>query len=100
MSKWERPDPWLVKISEPFSTGRDLGTINKRYFEPATWETLLTCEMGRGQYSKFVALMMERIRTKESTYDETKSFVSLVATEHNWDFMKVAVPYLPELKEQ
>ena len=70
------------------------------YFEPATWEPLLGSEMGRGQYGKFVALMVERIRSKESSYEEIRSFVRLVATEHNWDFMKVALPFLPQLEEQ
>lgn len=44
--------------------------------------------------------MIDRIRIKESSYDEIRNFVHLVATEHNWDFLKVAMPYLPELNEQ
>ena len=100
MSKWEEPRLQLLKYSEPSATGRDLGVIGQKYFESGTWEPLLTTEVGRGQYTRFVASMIERIRLKESSYDEIRSFVHLVATEHNWDFMKVAMPYLPELKEQ
>ena len=100
MSEWKQPDQRLVKCSEPSVSGRGLGVINRKYFESTTWEPSLSTEFGRGQYGKFVALMIERIRFKESSYDEIKSFVHLVAAEHNCDFMKVAMPYLPELKEQ
>ena len=100
MSEWKQPHQGLLKCSEPSATGRGLGVINRKYFEPATWEPLLSTEMGRGQYSKFVASMIERIKLKESSYDEIRSFVHLVATEHNWDFMNVAMPSLPELKDQ
>lgn len=100
MSKWEQPHQRLLECSEPSAIGRDLGFINRKYFEPATWEPLLRTAMGRGQYGKFVASMIERIRVKESSYDEIRNFVHLVATEQNWDFLKVAMPYLPELKEQ
>lgn len=100
MSEWKQPHQRLLNCSEPSATGRHLGFINRKYFEPTTWEPLLSTEMGRAQYSKFVASMIDRIRVKESSYDEIRNFVHLVATEHNWDFMKVAMPYLPELKEQ
>ena len=100
MPEWEQPPQRLPKCSEPSATGRDLGVINRKYFETATWDPLLSTEMGRGQYGKFVTSMIERIRAKESNFDEIRSFVHLVATEHNWDFMRVAMPYLPELKEQ
>lgn len=100
MSQWENPPQHLIRCSEPSATGRELGVINRKYFEPATWEPLLSTDMGRGQYSKFVTSMIERIRAKESSCDEIRSFVHLVATEQNWDFMRVAMPHLPELKEQ
>ncbi|KAL9137457.1 MAG: hypothetical protein Q9175_001346 [Cornicularia normoerica] len=99
MSIWKQPHQRLLQCSEPSATGRGLGVINRKYFESATWEPLLGTEMGRGQYSKFVASMIERIRAKESSFDEIRSFVHLVATEHNWNFMEVAMPFLPELKE-
>lgn len=100
MSEWIQPNQWVLHKSEPKVAGRSLGIISRDFFEPAKWESLLSTEMGRGQYSRFVASMVERIRAKESSYDEIRSFVHLIATEHNWDFMKVAMPYLPELKEQ
>lgn len=100
MSEWEQPHQRVMNYSEPRATGRGLGLINRRYFEPTTWEPLLSTEIGRGQYGKFVASMIGRIRVKESSYDEIRKFVHLVATEHNWEFMRVAMPYLPELKEQ
>ena len=100
MSVWERPNRRLLGCGEPRVSGHGLGFINHKYFEPATWEPLLSTEMGRGQYGRFVASMMERIRLEESSCDEVRSFVHLVATEHNWGFMKVAMPHLPELKEK
>lgn len=100
MSEWKQPHQRLEKCIEPRATGRGLGIINRKYFEPATWEPLLSTEMGRGQYSKFVASMIERIQLQESNYDEIRSLVHLVATEHNWDFMTIALPRLPELKDR
>ena len=70
----ERP----LKYGEPSATGRGLGYINPKYLEPATWEPLLCTDMGRGQYCRFVASMIERIRVKESNFDEIKRFVHLV----------------------
>ena len=69
----------LPECSEPSATGRDLGVIHRKHFESATWEPLLSTEMGRGQYSKFVASMIERIHLKESSCDEIRSFVDLIA---------------------
>ena len=100
MSKREQPHQRLLNCSGCSTPGRGLGVISRKYLEPATWEPLLSTEMGRGRYGKFVASMVERIRAKESNYDEIRNFVHLVATEHNWDFMRVAMPFLPELKEQ
>ena len=100
MSGWEQPHPRQLQLSEPSAVGRDLGFINPKHFESATWEPLLKTDVGRRQYCKFVAAMIERIRAQESSCDEVKSFVRLVVTEHNWDFLKVASPYLPELREQ
>lgn len=79
MSGWVQPRRRLLEYSEPSATGRDLGVINRKFFEAATWEPLLSTEMGRGQYSKFVASMVERIHLKESSYDEIRSFVHLIA---------------------
>ena len=99
MSEWKQPYH-VFKYCEPSIPGPGLGIINRKYFDPATWEPLLNTAAGRGQYSKFVTLMVERIRSKESSCDETRNFVNLVATERNWDFLKVAMPHLPELTEQ
>ena len=100
MSGWEHPRQGLLDCREPITTGSGLGIINRKYFEPATWDPLLSTEMGRTQYGKFVSAMVERIHIKESNFDEIRSFVHLVGTEHNWDFMRIAMPYLPELKEE
>ena len=79
MSGWAQPRRQLLERSKPSAAGRDLGVINRKYFEPATWEPLLGTEMGQGQYSKFVASMIERIHLKESSYDEIRSFIRLIA---------------------
>lgn len=79
MSEFVPPHQQLPNWSELSATGRGLGVINRKYFESATWEPLLSNEIGRGQYSKFVAAMIERIRVKESSLDEIRSFVHLIA---------------------
>ena len=79
--------------------GRDLGVIHRKYFEPATWEPLLSTEMGRGQYSKFVASMIERIHLKESSCDEIRSFVRLIAvcTVRSCPFLRIPQPRSQDL---
>lgn len=79
MAEWKHPHRRPLKCSEPSAIGCGLGVINRKFFESDTWEPLLSTEMGRGQYSKFVASIVERIRLKESSYDEIRSFVHLVA---------------------
>ena len=92
----ERP----VKSSEPSATVRGYEVINRRFFYPAIWKLKLSTETGPAQYSKFVDVMMGRIRSNTSSYDEIESFAHLVAMEHSPDFMTVTIPYLWELKEQ
>lgn len=84
MSGCAQPCQRIPDCHEPSVTGRDLGFIHRKYFEPATWEPLFRTEMGRGQYSKFVASMIERIHLKESSYDEIRSFVHLIAVCTFW----------------
>ena len=100
MSELVQSHQRLLHYCEQSAIGRDLGVINRKYFSPDTWQPLLSTEMGRGQFSRFVASIIERIRVKESSYDEIRSFVHLIASEHDWDFLKLAMPHLPELKEQ
>ena len=92
----ERP----VKSSEPSATGCGHKVINPELFDPAMWEPKLSTEEGQAQYREFVDLVMERIRSKQSSPDETKSFAHFVAMKHNPDFMTVTIPYLSELKKQ
>lgn len=99
MSEWQEPGQRLVECSEPWVTGRGLGVISRKYFKPVTWEPLLSTEVGRGQFSKFVTVMVERILLKESNYDELQDFIDLVANQHNCDFTTVALPRLPELND-
>lgn len=75
MIEWKQPHRRPLKCNEPSA----LGVINRKYFESATWEPLLSTEIGRGQYSRFVASIVERIRSKESSCDEIRSFLHLIA---------------------
>lgn len=96
MSGWAQPRRRLLDWGGLSATGRDLGVINRKYFESATWEPLLSIEMGRSQYSRFVASMIERIRLKESSYGEIRSFVHLieVCTVRSSPFLRVPQPGL------
>ena len=76
-----------------------MGTIHPRLFETTTWEPMLTYDVGRRQYGKFVAAMLERIRAGESPTDEVRKFTELMTTNHNWQFLSVAEPHIPELKD-
>ena len=106
MPEWEEPNAArsfcgeVTPLGRGLGLGLGLGLVNRRYFETATWEHLLGHEMGRFQYEQFVACMVERIRAKECSLDEIRSFVHLVASSANRDFLRLALPYLPELKEQ
>ena len=100
MSEPGEPHQQSSEGSELSTTRRNLKAINRKYFDPATWEPLFSTKTGRDEYGKFATLMVERIQSNESSYQEIRSFVHLAATEDNWDFMNLATPYLPELKEQ
>lgn len=69
--------------------------INPNYFVPATWEPL--DDVGKIQYGKFVAWMIERVQYNECTWLDVRRLVHLIATEHNWDFMNIAMPHLPDI---
>ena len=80
---------------ESNATGDSPITVRPRYFEPAAWEPLSA--VGKVQYGKFVAGMIERVQHNVCSWLEVRRFVHLIATEHNWDFMNVAMPHLPVL---
>ena len=69
--------------------------INPIYFVPAMWEPLN--DVGKIKYGKFVAWMIERVQNNDCTWLEVRHLVHLIATEHNWDFMNLAMPHLPDL---
>ena len=54
--------------------------------------------MGKFQYGKFVAVMVHRIRGEESCIKEVHNFAELLSTERDVEFMRPAVPLIPELR--
>ena len=95
MPEQEAPRQQLTMGSVPNAIDYSPRTVPPQYFVPATWK-LLSAE-GRLRYSNFVELMIRRIQRNECTWLEVREFVHLVATEHNWDFMNLAMPHLPSL---
>ena len=95
MPEQEAPRQQLTMGSVPNAIDSSPRTIKPRCFVPATWEPLNA--EGKVEYGKFVAWMIERVQRNECTSLEIKKFVHLIATEHNWDFMNVAMPHLPKL---
>ena len=79
--------------------GRGMGKIHPRFFEATTWAHKLDSAFEAHNYVKFVETMMNRIRFQESDPDEIRLFVSLIATDTNWKFMDLALPLIPELKD-
>ena len=83
-----------------FSRGQGLGDISSKYFEPTTWTNLIKHAEGQAQYQKFVKSMVGRIKLEESNADEIRAFVSLVASDVDHRLMSVALPYMPEIREE
>lgn len=91
----EAPSRQLTTGSVPNIIEYNIPTVEPIFFQPATWEPLK--DKGKVQYGQFVALMIERVQNNWCTWLEVRSLVFLIATEHNWDFMNLAMPHLPEL---
>ena len=79
--------------------GRGLGKVCPRILESATWAWRIDTFEGQCQYGKFVDAMMNRIRFEESNPAEIKKFIDLMATNENWNLLRVAQSHIPELKE-
>ncbi len=79
--------------------GRGLGKVHPKVLESATWVERIDTFGGQCQYGKFVEAMMNRIRFEESNLQEIRRFIDLVATDENWNFLRVAQSRIPELGE-
>ena len=88
----------LLATVDPGGPGLGLGKIADKFFFESTWEPRLSEPMGKVQYAKFVAVMVHRIRGEESCVREVHRFAALLSTERNHDFMRPAVPLIPELR--
>lgn len=88
----------LLATVDPGGPGLELGTIAEKFFWACTWEPRLSEPVGKVQYGKFVAVMVHRIRGEESCIKEVHHFVELLSTERNLEFMRPAVPLIPELR--
>ena len=88
----------MLATVDPGGPGLGLGTIAESLFWASTWESKLSEPMGKVQYGKFVAVMVHRIRGEESSITEVHHFAELLGIERNHDFMRPAVPLIPELR--
>jgi len=98
-SEWEEPRDAHLLRKEPFIEGVGWGSLDPKRLQPETWKSLLLSDMGRGQYRKFVTQILNRIRYEESNLDEIKQFADMIGSKENPDFMRVAIPAIPELNE-
>ncbi len=88
----------LLASVDPLGPGLGLGKIANKFFWASTWEAKLSEPVGKIQYGKFVAMMVHRIRGEESCIEEVHHFAELLGTERNREFMRPAVPLIPELR--
>ena len=99
MDTWEELENVGSLKSNLNVPGRGLGKVHPRVLERATWVWCIDTFEGQRQYGKFVEAMMNRIRFEESNLEEIKSFIDLMATDENWNFLRVAQPHIPELRD-
>ena len=88
----------LLATADPGGAGLGLGKIADKFFFESTWAPRLLEPMGKVQYAKFVAIVIHRIRGEESCVREIHRFAELLSTERDHEFMKPAVPLIPELR--
>lgn len=88
----------LLVTGDAGGPGLGLGKIAGMFFCANTWEARLSEPVGKVQYGKFVAVMVHRIRGEESCIKEVHHFAELLSTERNVEFMRPAVPPIPELR--
>lgn len=99
MDTWEELENVESLKSNLNFPGRGLGKVHPRVLESATWAWRIDTFGGQRQYGRFVEAMMNRIRFEESNLEEIKGFIDLIATDENWNFLRVAQSHIPELGE-
>ena len=84
--------------SVPNATQDELMEVHPMCFEPTSWEPLNS--VGKIRYLEFVMWMIKRVQYNQCTWPQCRRLIDLIATEHNWDFMNLAMEYLPKLAER
>ena len=74
----------------------DWNGVDSKYFAPATWKQLDKAA-GRIAYAKFIKLMIRRITKERSTTHEVKALADLIGFTEDWDFLRLAMPYLSDI---
>lgn len=97
-NEWEDPPNAHLLHNLQHVDGLGWGPIDPEDLQPQKWEPLLQNELGRGQYTRFVTGMLNRIRFEEGSIEEVKLFADLLSNE-NPAFLRVATPWIPELNE-
>lgn len=89
-----------IRSSAPMidhSQGLGLGTISDDMFEPSRWYP--SAPVLAEQYTKFVNVMLGRIRANESNAHEARLFFELLRTGRETGFWKPVDGFLPALEE-
>lgn len=71
--------------------------VHPKFFAPEAWKGI-NDNVGSSGYRKFLQLMVRRIaRNKSDLFEEIVPLARLICTQSNWEFMRLALPYLPDL---
>ena len=84
--------------SVPNATQDEPMKIDPMCFELTSWVPLN--RVGKIRYIEFVKWMIKRVQYNQCTWLECRRLIDLIATEHNWDFMNLAMGHLPKLNER
>ncbi|KAL9102453.1 MAG: hypothetical protein Q9163_002414 [Psora crenata] len=79
--------------------GEHWNGVHPRYFQPGKWEHHLVDDFGRGRYGTFIKNMIRRITLNASNEREISPLVGLLSRDHNGEFLRVALPYLPDFDD-
>ena len=71
--------------------------VHPKYFDPQQWGGIN--DLGGDRYKKFIQLMVRRISRNKSNVREIVDLGRLICSDSNWEFMRLALPFLPDFDE-
>ena len=69
--------------------------VHPKFFTAEAWGDVNNFVASHG-YRKFVRLMVRRIARNQSNISEILAFGRMITFDGNWEFMRLALAYLPE----